>query len=443
MKKGTWPTVHPHKLEIIDDATRIVKECESCQEQLASRYWKCFTCEIGLCQTCLPFLQLAAKTPRNTLEAHKHPLQKINPVYGVGEWVCDICESQFSTTKKSWHCDTCDYDLCDSCKQISTQKRFNSFLSLKEAYKSELKFVLTSSVANVIINYLNPGKLKILPTLLGIGNLVDVKTSNGGWKSGRVGGFWITAEDGWIGCVNIEAQISGWLRNTTKLSPVFFPVDSEYISLYQSKNRPARRRIPGALMLLPVSGRVGFQPMIVNPLIDKPLYELWLKLARQAKLPEQDEKDKFDDENVKRTFLMALVRREAELRLSEEAQHGMDKYHEDGAKVFEVTEKMQLKALREFGFQGTENETMGLRLLRSASNLYPDEPQIKETFYVKYNRAASGTLQVGDVCPDVPLFNAKGKKTNLFEAYRQLVCGMESKQSAHEPPLVLIAGSAS
>jgi len=67
-----------------------------------------------------------------------------------------------------------------------------------------------------------------------------------------------------------------------------------------------------------------------------------------------------------------------------------------------------------------------------------------DTFYVKYNRSAAGRLKAGDVCPDVPLINAKGERTTLFAAYRELAqsCAIENKEG-DEPPLVLIAGSAS
>eukprot|EP00456_Euglypha_rotunda_P071495 TRINITY_DN63976_c0_g1_i1.p1 TRINITY_DN63976_c0_g1~~TRINITY_DN63976_c0_g1_i1.p1 ORF type:complete len:161 (+),score=29.45 TRINITY_DN63976_c0_g1_i1:107-589(+) len=151
------------------------------------------------------------------------------------------------------------------------------------------------------------------------------------------------------------------------------------------------------------------------------------------------------EEDLRKDFLLALVKRETEIRLSEETQSTIDQYLGNPAKMFELTTSVQQKAVREFGFVG-EDEYMGLRLLRAASSYYMNENIIKETFYVKYNRASSGTLQVGDSCPNPVLFSLKGEETNLLSASQMLTrsCASEHKiEDIGKLPVVIVAGSAS
>jgi hypothetical protein len=122
----------------------------------------------------------------------------------------------------------------------------------------------------------------------------------------------------------------------------------------------------------------------------------------------------------------------------------MDRYRHSEAQVTIVTEGLQLQTVQEFGFRGSKHERLGLQLLQSASNMYPDHPQIKDTFYVKFNRCEPGNLIVGQECPDVPLFTPKGVRTSLMSHYYQLAqtqCGYEEKSGMSAPLLVVVAGS--
>lgn len=446
MTLNIYKEIHPHQLTVISDRES-ERACHSCQEQLKkSRFWRCSTCEFAVCHVCWPFLFQVASAPPS--QVHKHPLQNENPTYTSGVWVCDQCGLNFNTKVKSWRCSTCEFDLCDACYRLPPLQTFKSWMALKEAYKKEFALPELTTIADIVLNYLNPGIPRAQLSELGLGNLVDVKMPKGSdWKSGRITSVFLTAENGWMANVKAETQVRSGFMATTSLI-ITFPVDSNHLAPYGTKTTtiPWRRtRIPGALMLHAVSGRLGFQPFVLSPVVDGPVYELWLQLAQKMVLQDEDEKEKLDDEIICRNFLMALVKRASALRLSEEFQLELDQYRDDGAKVFQTTENAQLKALREFGFYGDKNEALGLRLLRSAATLYPNEPQIKDTFYVKYNRSEEGSLQAGDICPDVPMINEKGEKTTLFATYRELAqsCTTENKEGGYEPPLVVIAGSGS
>jgi len=218
-------------------------------------------------------------------------------------------------------------------------------------------------------------------------------------------------------------------------------------------------------MLFPSSGRIGFEKLTVNSDTHPRLYEVWTELAikyAEEHTKQESEKSQKDDdytdekerkereyseedlEEMRKEFLMAMVKREAALRLSPYGQQEMDRFRHSEGQVTLVTEGLQLRAIHEFGFTGKQQEQLGVQLLQSASNMYPDHPQIKNTFYVKFNRCESGDLQVGRDCPDVPLSTPQGQKTTLLTYYRQLAhsqCGYEEKSGQPAPLLVVVAGS--
>jgi len=147
---------------------------------------------------------------------------------------------------------------------------------------------------------------------------------------------------------------------------------------------------------------------------------------------------------MRKEFLMEMVKRESYLRLTPYAQQEMDRYRHSEDQVTVVTEGLQLRAVQEFGFRGKKQQEMGLTLLQSASNMYPNHPQIQETFYVKFNRCEPGNLRIGADCPDVSLYTTKGEKTTLLTYYRQLAytqCAYEAKSDQPAPLFVLVAGS--
>jgi len=212
-------------------------------------------------------------------------------------------------------------------------------------------------------------------------------------------------------------------------------------------------------MLFPSSGRIGFERLSVHPDTDTRLFAKWSSLAKryaeqhskehaerniETKKSDDDHNDD-DDEDLRREFLMTMLKREAALRLSSRAQHEMDIFRHNEGRVTLITEGLQLQVVREFGFHTQQEQEMGLRLLQSATNMYPDHPQVKDTFYVKFNRCEPGNLEVGMPCPDVSLSTPHGEKTTLMKYYAQRAltqCGYEEKKSDMPAPLlVVVAGS--
>lgn len=123
-----------------------------------------------------------------------------------------------------------------------------------------------------------------------------------------------------------------------------------------------------------------------------------------------------------------MVLRENELRLS---PHWQLKFQFAEASRdtdwLECVAALQLQVAREFGLPDV---IAGAHALRTARYIHPDERFFQEVpIYVKYNRARSGPLRVGDEVESVPVVSLGGEVVSLWE------------MGGDEEPLVLIGGS--
>ena len=131
-------------------------------------------------------------------------------------------------------------------------------------------------------------------------------------------------------------------------------------------------------------------------------------------------------------LVMAMLRRENELRLSEDVQAS---YGASGclATFVSITERVQRQVVGEFGFEGEEAVSAALDGIRGCEALWPERAtEFRElSHYRKFNRAL-------DRVPDVPLGSlaATGEETDTSLA-------AELTRSADEPPrpTLIVAGS--
>jgi len=190
-------------------------------------------------------------------------------------------------------------------------------------------------------------------------------------------------------------------------------------SAERSKRSPGMRRPPssGARMLHPLNGRVDFA-LHAGELVKKDAaYSIRLTPA----------------------LVMAMLRRENELRLSEDVQAS---YGASGclATFVSITERVQRQVVGEFGFEGEEAVSAALDGIRGCEALWPERAaEFRElSHYRKFNRARGGELSALDRVPDVPLGSlaATGEETDTSLA-------AELTRSADEPPrpTLIVAGS--
>jgi len=128
-----------------------------------------------------------------------------------------------------------------------------------------------------------------------------------------------------------------------------------------------------------------------------------------------------------------MLRREDELRLSDKVQELYAKRPEDGVWKTRVTINVQRQVCSEFGFVVDIED--GLDLLRSASTLYPNDREIKESaHWLKYNICEPCPINIGSSVPDVQLHQYIGTEETTKTSLRKVIQSVEV-------PTLLIAGS--
>ena len=120
-----------------------------------------------------------------------------------------------------------------------------------------------------------------------------------------------------------------------------------------------------------------------------------------------------------------MLIRENELRLSEEYQKRYQEAERTSSSSWlDVTDQLQREIIREFQLDDEMEDA--LLCLRCATQIHPDLKDIP--LYVRYNRARSGDLNIGNSTPNVPVVQLDGKESQLFD-------GLKSSST------VLISGS--
>jgi len=149
--------------------------------------------------------------------------------------------------------------------------------------------------------------------------------------------------------------------------------------------------------------------------------------------------EKLFDKKIDRDLLVKMYKRENQVRVSEEIQMKMDKCQMDDDDTYaDLLENIQKTVLREFGFDGSNDDVM---LFRQGLNMYPEDKELKSIpLYSKFNRARDGELQIGDELQDSTLCNIDNpnSRVSLVNFYKN---ECERRNIPEDSPLVIIAGS--
>jgi len=111
-----------------------------------------------------------------------------------------------------------------------------------------------------------------------------------------------------------------------------------------------------------------------------------------------------------RSLLESLLTREDALRLHPKVQAAYTVLGETESDLYSLSASVQARVVREHGL---EPPNLAGQLLRSAATLAPDLATAI-SHYVKFNRAATGTLHRGDNAPDVTLATLDGEPASLL-----------------------------
>ena len=133
--------------------------------------------------------------------------------------------------------------------------------------------------------------------------------------------------------------------------------------------------------------------------------------------------------------LKAALRREEEVRLSEETQaaYAAAEAKED-TDWLEVTEGLQERVLQEVCAVPPERMAAALYLLRAASQLFAEDDELRQiSLYVRHNRAEQGCLRPSEALTDVPLHSPSAVAAASTTSLRAACAGPH--------PTLLVAGS--
>lgn len=185
-------------------------------------------------------------------------------------------------------------------------------------------------------------------------------------------------------------------------------------------------------MLHMTSGRRGWKPYDF-PDVDEALSPLGTKVKHFV--ASKEDRERFAD-LIPKDKLKEMIKRENELRVSDEYQEMYRREAELPGHVWmDVSDVIQKRVLREFGYDEKSEQEDNLKLLRNASLIHPDDAEfLTLPLYKRFNRCRDGDMKVGDAVNDCLLEDLEGNKIRLLNQF-----GSER----HDKPLVILAGSVS
>jgi len=117
------------------------------------------------------------------------------------------------------------------------------------------------------------------------------------------------------------------------------------------------------------------------------------------------------DYQIEKSLLIQILKREDELRHSQEYQNEYTK-SDDLGWLRDVTTKIQERALAEYGI----TDSQGLIVLRNARFQYKDDPSINQlTVYMRQDRSRLGDLKYHDLAPDANLFTLENNQITFLQ----------------------------
>jgi len=109
-----------------------------------------------------------------------------------------------------------------------------------------------------------------------------------------------------------------------------------------------------------------------------------------------------------RALLLQMLKRDDELRLSNDVQARYALEPESWDWKWQVTEEVQQRVCEEFGFGS--NVAEGLDLLRSSKALFPDDDEVKQAaHYLRYNIHEACPIAIGTKAPELTVYSLSGE----------------------------------
>jgi len=127
-----------------------------------------------------------------------------------------------------------------------------------------------------------------------------------------------------------------------------------------------------------------------------------------------------------RQLVLSMLRRDDELRLSDEVQQRYAACGDDSSDKEAVSIEVQKQVVHEHGFHGKVEVLEGLEVLRSALYLFPGDAEVRDAaHYLRYNIVKDCPLVLNSPVPDMPLLaasinpNGPCEPTSLHDVAKQ------------------------
>ena len=128
---------------------------------------------------------------------------------------------------------------------------------------------------------------------------------------------------------------------------------------------------------------------------------------------------------IDRSKILAILKREEEIRFSQEYITKCYEVSHIPNAWLEVTNNMQKELVKEFGYTDELSNTLAVNVIRKALNIYPDDEEIKNSVVqFRENIASKGKYKVGDILKDISLHNLDNSKVDLFQIFDMNKCNI-------------------
>jgi hypothetical protein len=120
--------------------------------------------------------------------------------------------------------------------------------------------------------------------------------------------------------------------------------------------------------------------------------------------------------NLDRDKILSILKEEEIIRFSQDYINKCNEVAKNPNGWLEVTSQMQKNLLYKFGYTDIISNTLAVNLIRTASQFFPNDEEIKNSVvHFRENKANEGSFIEGDIIKDFNLFTTDNLKIKLYD----------------------------
>lgn len=123
--------------------------------------------------------------------------------------------------------------------------------------------------------------------------------------------------------------------------------------------------------------------------------------------------------------LIKMLQAEEQIRMSAEYLKMCDAVKNEPNGWLRISEQIQYNIAKQFGYVRSIEQDLAVNRMRRAQYLYPNEPLFKTiSVYVRNNLAREGDFKVGNLVPNLTIFNENLKQIQLYDTLNKTKLNM-------------------